>query len=67
MAHKGPADFDRTFPTREEMADWLGSHRYPPSVYRVVHRPCGKRLWGSGLGIGAHRRACKVSSAPRTA
>ena len=33
--------------------------RYP-SVYRVRCKRCGKELWGSGLGIGSHRRACKV-------
>lgn len=28
-------------------------------VYRLACLACGQRIWGSGLGCGAHRRACK--------
>jgi hypothetical protein len=27
--------------------------------YRVACLNCGKRMWLSGIGLGAHRRACK--------
>ena len=35
------------------------NHGHHPTVYRVVCNRCGKRLWGSGIGIGAHNRACR--------
>ena len=27
--------------------------------YRLEFLTCGRRIWGSGIGIGSHRRACK--------
>jgi hypothetical protein len=60
MARKGPADFLRVSSTPEEIAQWHKEHgaKSQPRVYRVECRSCHKRLWGSGIGIGAHRRAC---------
>lgn len=59
MVSRGPEDFRRVAATAAELVEWREAHagRYP-SVYRVQCRACGKRLWGSGLGIGSHRRAC---------
>lgn len=37
------------------------------SVFRVECRDCGKRIWGSGLGIGSHNRACPGSPAQQAA
>lgn len=42
-----------------EIDDFKTKHGFKPSSYRVKCRYCDKRLWGSGLGIGSHRRACK--------
>jgi hypothetical protein len=50
----------RVSPTKEEIDAFRKSHSgFRPSVNRFVCRDCGKRLWGSGLGIGSHNRACK--------
>lgn len=56
--------FRRVAATQEEIQAWRDAHngRYP-SVGRVRCLGCDKRLWGSGLGIGAHRRACRVETA----
>jgi hypothetical protein len=44
--------------TAEELEDYRKKHNgRRPSVYRLECF-CGKRIWGSGLGIGAHRRVC---------
>lgn len=32
-----------------------------PSVYRVQCTVCGKRIWGSGLGIGSHKKEMRMS------
>jgi hypothetical protein len=54
-------DFREVKPTPEERADWYKKHpgRNFSLPYRVEHKPCGKRMWYSGLGIGSHLRACK--------
>lgn len=53
------SDFERVSATPEEAEAWKLTHKgHRPSVYRVRCQACGKRLWGSGLGIGSHRRAC---------
>ncbi len=46
--------------TQEELAEWARTHphRKHPSVYRVECDYCGKRYWGSGLGVGSHNRGC---------
>lgn len=31
---------------------------YHSRTYLVGCLSCGRRIWGSGLGVGAHRRAC---------
>jgi hypothetical protein len=51
-------DFTEVKPTVEELEEWVRKHplRRPP--YRAVHDRCGKRIWYSGVGIGAHLRAC---------
>jgi len=57
MAVKAP-DVREVQATREEIEAWWEKYprRYPP--YRVACRACGKRMWLSGIGLGAHRRAC---------
>jgi hypothetical protein len=53
------ADVREVRATPEEIADW--HKRYPRrkgTPYRVACRKCGKRMWLSGIGLGAHRRAC---------
>lgn len=52
--------FSRVTPTQEEIDEYRkknGGHR--PSVYRLCCDSCGKRIWGSGLGVGSHVRSCK--------
>lgn len=51
--------------TPEEVAEFVRKYGYRPTVHRVACDKCGKRLWNGGLGIGAHRRACK--GAPKEA
>lgn len=52
--------FDGVRATPEELAAWFKSHpRQPvPSVARSRCQRCGTRIWHSGMGVGAHRRAC---------
>jgi hypothetical protein len=51
------AGFTRVTPTPEEIRSYEIEHDdFPPAVYRVSCDQCGKRLWGSGLGLGSHRR-----------
>lgn len=52
--------FTRVRPTADELDEYRRKdvgHRGPTS-YRVRCDECHKRIWGSGLGIGSHRRAC---------
>ena len=53
------ADVTQVVATQDEIAEWRERYprRHPP--YRVKCIYCGKRMWLSGIGIGAHRRACK--------
>jgi hypothetical protein len=47
-------------PTEAELAEWVrhyGPRQRPP--YRIVCSICGKRLWLTGLGLGAHRRSIR--------
>ncbi len=56
---KPPEDFRRVAPTQQEVREYRRTHaNYPPAVYRVQCLACGKRLWGSGIGIVSHRRHC---------
>jgi hypothetical protein len=55
---QAPDGFRYVTATREENAEWRAKHKRHTSQYRLVCTACGKRIWGSGLGIGAHRRAC---------
>jgi len=53
--------FRQVVPTADEKADWdrkrpRQAGHYP---YRSACHRCGTRIWHSGIGIGAHRRACK--------
>jgi hypothetical protein len=52
------SDYERVRPTPEEVADFRRRKGYLPSVHRVRCTLCGRRYWGSGIGIGSHRRAC---------
>lgn len=53
-------DFTQVRPTEDEKAGW--NKRYPRRAghwpYRSQCIYCGKRIWHSGMAIGAHRRAC---------
>lgn len=55
---RGPADFVRVSPTKYEIEEHIRRYGREPGVYRVQCVRCGKRIWGSGLGIGSHRRGC---------
>ena len=59
-SYKAPAGFKRVRETQEELADYKAKHSgwTPGSVYMLECLGCGKRIWGSGIGIGSHRRAC---------
>jgi hypothetical protein len=48
--------YTRVVPTGEEVAEHMKRHGRQPATYRYECKECGKRLWGSGLGIGAHNR-----------
>jgi hypothetical protein len=66
------ADVREVRATPEEIADWQKRNpRRQGTPYRVACRECGHRMWLSGVGLGAHRRACKgpapVTSATATA
>ena len=59
MKRPAPDGFRYVTPTPEEVAEWRRTHRRRPApVYRLACIGCGKRIWGSGLGIGSHRRSC---------
>lgn len=53
--------------TGQELAAWRAKNpnRPQPSVRRLQCNFCSKRIWGSGLGVGAHNRskACAAASA----
>jgi hypothetical protein len=51
-------DFREVRPTEAELADWR--KRYPRRLptWRAEHKPCGTRIWYSGIGIGSHLRHC---------
>lgn len=57
-------DFVEVKPTEDEKADWR--RRYPSRShpYRAEHKPCGTRIWYSGIAIGSHMRACKGPRCP---
>lgn len=60
-------DFREVRPTEAEKAAWLRKHPTRTILpYRAEHRPCGHRIWYSGLGIGAHLRACRPIPTPHT-
>jgi hypothetical protein len=48
--------YTRVVPTGEEVAEHMKRHGRQPATYRYECKECGKRLWGSGLGIGSHNR-----------
>ena len=52
-------DVRQVVATQDEIAEWRERYprRHPP--YRVKCIYCEKRMWLSGIGLGAHRRACK--------
>ena len=56
---RGPADFRDVVATQEEVAAYVAKSNHRPAVGRAVCVRCGTRIWKSGLGVGAHRRACK--------
>jgi hypothetical protein len=55
-----PFGFVYVTPTQDEVEEW--KRRYPNQStrqYRLQCEDCDKRIWGSGIGIGSHRRACR--------
>jgi hypothetical protein len=59
--YEPPAGFTRVGVTAEELAEYRRTHsgHYPERIHRLKCDRCDKVIWGSGLGIGSHRRACK--------
>lgn len=56
-----PPPFRWVVPTADEVQGYRDTHhgRLPHhTVRRMACRVCEKRIWGSGLAIGAHRRSC---------
>lgn len=53
-------DFRQVRPTDDERADWNIRHpnRRGSYPYRAEHKPCGVRIWYSGLAIVAHIQHC---------
>lgn len=49
-----PVGFDYVSPTADELA-----RRGKSNGRMLVCLRCGTRIWGSGMGIGSHRRACE--------
>jgi hypothetical protein len=65
MASRLTAEYRVVTATPEEIAEFKRRHQgFPPGVYRLECRACGRRIWGSGLGVGSHRRACKGPKPP---
>ena len=50
--------YKRVSPTPEEVTEHVRKHGGRPRTYRYECKDCGKRIWGSGLGVGSHTRAC---------
>ena len=51
--------FDYVLATDAENAAYAATHDgRSPAVYRLACLTCRERIWGSGLGIGAHRKGC---------
>jgi hypothetical protein len=54
-----PRGFLWATPTPDEVADWKRHYNgTAPRQKRLVCEDCGTRIWGSGIGVGSHRRAC---------
>lgn len=51
-------DFTYVTATTDEIETYVRKHGRRPSQYRVACNECGTRIWGSGIGIGSHRRGC---------
>jgi len=52
--------YRRVAATPAEIEAWKKLHNGQyPAMYRVECTICGKRIWGSGMGIGAHNRSSK--------
>lgn len=59
-----PDGFRYVQPSPEEWQERLDKgYTKKGRVYRLACLACGQRIWGSGLGCGAHRRACKGAEA----
>lgn len=50
------ARYEQVVPTATEIQEHVKRHGRQPATYRYRCRECDKRIWGSGLGIGAHNR-----------
>ena len=54
-----PAGYTAVTVTGKELAAWRtkNPNRPQPSTRRLQCNFCDKRIWGSGLGVGAHNRS----------
>jgi hypothetical protein len=58
--HSPPGGFRYVHPSDDEKEAWRKHYKGKSlRMYRLECVACGKRIWGSGIGIGSHRRACK--------
>lgn len=53
-----PWGFEYVLPTVAEITAYTTKHDHLPTSYRLRCMTCRERIWGSGLGIGAHRKGC---------
>jgi hypothetical protein len=61
-------EYQRVPATEAELAAYRRKYgERPPSVYRVRCTICGLRFWGSGMGIGSHRRSARHNAAEQAA
>ena len=52
-------NYTRVLATDAEVEEFKKKHNgFHPGIYRLKCKTCGKRIWGSGLGVGSHNRAC---------
>lgn len=47
-------------PTPEEVQGFKDTHSGHSPTLKLLACDCGKRIWGSGIAIGSHERACPV-------
>lgn len=67
MTADGPHGYTVVAATPQELADWCtkNPNRPRPSTRRLRCDSCGRRIWGSGLGVGSHNRSKTCAATPR--